>query len=98
MSSHVRVFNKLLQGATLQTFNAELIRSLEGLQERRKNIIVDIKKEEERKKDLEQYIIKLQAEIETLNELLERKIEIRNEFEKTISNTEGAYKKVKYYL
>ena len=47
---------------------------------------------------MEQYIIKLQEEIETLNELLERKIEIRNEFEKTISNTEGAYKKVKYYL
>lgn len=41
--------NLILQGATLQTFNTELVKSLEGLRERRDNILIDIKKEEEKK-------------------------------------------------
>lgn len=67
---------------------------MEGLQERRKNILIEIKNEEDKKKDLEQYIEKIQVQLEELNALLERKAEIRNEFEKSITNTEAAYIKV----
>ena len=69
---------------------------MEGLQERRKNILIEIKNEEDKKKDLEQYIEKIQAQLEDLNALLERKAEIRNEFEKSITRTESAY--IKVYL
>ena len=49
MSEHVyklykKIFLFKLQGATLQTFNTELVKSLEGLRERRDNILIDIKK------------------------------------------------------
>ena len=99
MSSHVRLYyNNNIQGATLQNVNAELVRSLEGLQERRKNILIEIKNEEDKKKDLEQYIEKIQAQLEDLNALLERKAEIRNEFEKSITRTESAYSKVYYII
>ena len=71
---------------------------MEGLQERRKNILIEIKNEEDKKKDLEQYIEKIQAQLEDLNALLERKAEIRNKFEKSITRTESAYIKVYYII
>jgi Sjoegren syndrome nuclear autoantigen 1 len=71
------------------------VKSLEGLRERRDNILIDIKKEEEKKNEIEKIIEKIQIELENLNEHLQRKIEIRNEFERVIQNTEGAYFKVK---
>lgn len=43
------------------------MRSLEGLRERRDNILLDIKKEEERKNEIEKYIMKLKEELEALN-------------------------------
>ena len=47
---------------------------------------------------LKQYIEKIQAQLEDLNSLLERKAEIRNEFEKSITRTESAYIKVYYII
>ena len=93
--NYIKNFLFKLQGATLQTFNTELVKSLEGLRERRDNILIDIKKEEEKKNEIEKIIEKIQIELENLNEHLQRKIEIRNEFERVIQNTEGAYFKVK---
>jgi hypothetical protein len=51
----------------LQNFNTELVRSLESIRERRENILMEIKKEEDRKNEIEKYIIKLKDELEGLN-------------------------------
>jgi hypothetical protein len=51
----------------LQSFNTELVRSLEGLKERRDNIIIEIKKEEDRKTEIERIIFKLREELDGLN-------------------------------
>jgi Sjoegren syndrome nuclear autoantigen 1 len=71
-----------------------LVRSLEGLKERRENIIIEIKKEEDRKIEIERIISKLREELEGLNESLDKKYDVKNEFDKVIQNTEGAFVKV----
>lgn len=68
---------------------------MEGLRERRDNIIVDIQKESERKNEIEQMIQKLQGDLENLNIIIDKKIELSNDYEHSINNTEGAYKKVR---
>jgi hypothetical protein len=68
---------------------------LEGLRERRDNILIDIKKDEERKKDLENVIEKMKMELDELTEILEQKVEVRNEYDRIISSTETAYVKVR---
>jgi hypothetical protein len=70
---------------------------LEGLRERRDNILIDIKKDEERKKDLETAIEKMKIELDELTEMLEKKVEVRNEFDRIITSTETAYIKVSYF-
>ncbi len=71
-----------------------MVRSLEGLKERRENIIIEIKKEEDRKIEIERIISKLREELEGLNESLDKKYDVKNEFDKVIQNTEGAFVKV----
>jgi len=71
-----------------------LVRSLEGLKERRENIIIEIKKEEDRKIEIERIVSKLREELEGLNESLDKKYDVKNEFDKVIQNTEGAFVKV----
>jgi hypothetical protein len=44
-----------------------LVRSLEGLRERRDNILMEIKKEEDRKNEIERIIMKLREELDQLN-------------------------------
>jgi len=44
-----------------------LVKSLEGLRERRDNILLEIKKDEEKRRDIENYIKKLEIELEGLN-------------------------------
>ena len=68
---------------------------MEGLRERRDNILIDIKKDEERKKDLENVIEKMKVELDELTEILEQKVEVRNEYDRIISSTETAYVKVR---
>ena len=71
-----------------------MVRSLEGLKERRENIIIEIKKEEDRKIEIERIVSKLREELEGLNESLDKKYDVKNEFDKVIQNTEGAFVKV----
>ena len=81
-------------GSTLQNFNSELEKSLESIKERRVNVMKDIKKDEERRKEIEDQIIKIKNEIHTSDKILESKYELKNEFEKIIYNSENAFKKI----
>ena len=44
-----------------------MVKSLEGLRERRDNILMELKKDEERKREIENYIKKLDEELENIN-------------------------------
>ena len=99
MSQHVN--NKLykyilyiLQAASLQNYNSELVKSLEGIRERRENLLIDMKKDTENKNEIEQTLEKLSQDLEELNANLIEKEEIKNEYDKVISNTELAYYKL----
>ena len=51
------------QGANLQNFNTELVRSLEDITERRSLLLAEVKKDEERKADYEKMIFKIKEEL-----------------------------------
>ena len=78
----------------MQNYNSELVKSLEGIRERRENLLVDMKKDTEEKNEIEQTIEKLSQELEELNASLIQKEELKNEYDKVISNTELAYYKL----
>ena len=82
------------QAASLQNYNSELVKSLEGIRERRENLLIDMKKDTEEKNEIIQTIEKLSQELEELNATLIQKEEIKNEYDKIISNTEMAYYKL----
>jgi len=70
------------------------VKSLEGIRERRENLLIDMKKDTEAKNEIVQTMDKLTQELEELNATLIQKEEIKNEFDKVISNTEMAYYKL----
>lgn len=70
------------------------MKSLEGIRERRENLLIDMKKDTEAKNEIVQTMDKLTQELEELNATLIQKEEIKNEFDKVISNTEMAYYKL----
>ena len=99
MSQHVN--NKLykyilyiLQAASLQNYNSELVKSLEGIRERRENLLIDMKKDNDEKAEINQNMDKLSQELEELNMSLQYKENLKKEFDKVISNTELAYYKL----
>ena len=55
---------------------------------------MEIQKDSDRKAEIEQMIISIQNDLENLNIILDKKNEIREEYESSINNTEGAYFKV----
>ncbi len=78
----------------MQNYNSELVKSLEGIRERRENLLIDMKKDTEEKNEIVQTIEKLSQELEELNATLIQKEELKNEYDKVISNTELAYYKL----
>ena len=67
---------------------------MEGIRERRENLLIDMKKDTEEKNEIVQTIEKLSQELEELNATLIQKEELKNEYDKVISNTELAYYKL----
>ncbi|KNC53978.1 sjoegren syndrome nuclear autoantigen 1 [Thecamonas trahens ATCC 50062] len=82
------------QGATLQNFNNELVKSIEELREKREQISRAILKEEEEKAKISNDLRILTERLSRINESLARKISARNEYDKTIQETEQAYMKI----
>ncbi len=78
----------------MQSYNSELVKSLEGIRERRENLLIDMKKETEEKNEIIQTIEKYTQELEELNANLMQKEAIKNEYDKVITNTEMAYYKL----
>ena len=82
------------QGAALQNYNNELVKCIEDLCTKRDDLQRQIMVEEEEKHKLQNDIRVLSERLAKVNESLAKKISARNEFDKTIAETESAYMKV----
>ena len=82
------------QGASLQNYNNELVKCIEDLREKREEINRQILKEEEDKAKIQKDLSLLTDRLSTINEALARKIQARNEYDRTIQETEAAYMKI----
>merc|ERR1712050_430013 len=82
------------QGATLQNYNNELVKSIEDLREKREEVHRQILKEEEDKATVQKQLAALTEQLQRLNDSLVRKTQARNEYDKTIQETEAAYMKI----
>jgi sjoegren syndrome nuclear autoantigen 1 len=82
------------QGASLQNFNNELVKCIEDLKEKREEIARQILKDEEDKAKIQRDLSVLTDRLTKINESLARKVTARNEYDRTIQETEGAYMKI----
>lgn len=82
------------QGATLQNYNNELVKCIEDLCSKRDELHRSILQEEEEKQKLQNDIRVLTERMAKVNESLAKKMASRNEFDKTIAETESAYMKI----
>ena len=82
------------KGATLQNYNNELVKCIEDLREKREEVNRQILSEEEEKAKIQKDLSILTDRLQKLNESLTRKQQARNEYDKTIQETEAAYMKI----
>lgn len=82
------------QGASLQNYNNELVKCIEDLREKREEINRQIIKEEEEKAKIQRDLSILTDRLSSINEALARKVQARNEYDRTIQETEAAYMKI----
>ncbi|KZC05131.1 PREDICTED: Sjoegren syndrome nuclear autoantigen 1 homolog [Dufourea novaeangliae] len=81
-------------GAALQAYNQELVKCLEEMKIRRIELQTQIDSQEEEKNNLQREIEKLSYKLTRLNDSLTKTIAVRNEYDRTISDTETAYIKI----
>uniref|UniRef100_A0A7S0L911 Uncharacterized protein n=1 Tax=Coccolithus braarudii TaxID=221442 RepID=A0A7S0L911_9EUKA len=81
-------------GASLQNYNNELVRCIEDLREKREEVNRSIAKDEEEKAKIQNDLRILTERLARINDNLARKIASRNEYDKTIQETEAAYGKI----
>ncbi|CAM9378973.1 unnamed protein product [Choristocarpus tenellus] len=82
------------QGATLQNYNNELVKCIEDLREKREEVNRQILKEEEEKAKIQKDLSILTDRLSKINESLARKVQARNEYDRTVQETESAYMKI----
>ena len=81
------------QGASLQSYNNELVQCLEDLRNKREslnNIII----EEEKKSEILKRLELLKDELSKIDDSLNNKLKERDNFDHTIEETEAAYNKI----
>merc|ERR1711990_831777 len=82
------------QGASLQNYNNELVKCIEDLKEKREEVNRQILKDEEEKQKIQNDLRILTERLSRINDSLARKVASRNEYDKTIMETEAAYMKI----
>jgi len=82
------------QGASLQNYNNELVRCIEDLREKREQVNKSILKEEREKQAVQKDLKALTDKLHRLNESIAQKTAARNDYDKTIQETEAAYMKI----
>ncbi|KAF4675390.1 syndrome nuclear autoantigen 1 [Perkinsus chesapeaki] len=79
---------------TMENYNSELVKCIEDLREKREELNRQILKEEEDKGKIQKELAVLTDRLQRINESLVRKTQARNEYDKTIQETEAAYMKI----
>lgn len=82
------------QGASLQNYNNELVKCIEDLREKREEINKQILREEQDKARIQKDLSTLTDRLSVINSTLAKKVQARNEYDRTIQETEGAYMKI----
>ncbi|KIZ07829.1 deflagellation-inducible protein [Monoraphidium neglectum] len=82
------------QGAALQSSNAELVKCIEDLREKREGMLKQIADEESEKMKIQVELQQLTKRLAAINESLARKLDTKNEYDKVIQETEAAYLKI----
>ena len=82
------------QGATLQTFNNELVQCLEDLRDKRNTLNNYILGEEKKKNDIISRMELLKDELNKIDDILKNKKNDLNNYDRTIQDTEDAYNKI----
>jgi len=82
------------QGASLQNYNNELVKCIEDLREKREEVHRQILRDEEIKAKIQQDLAIFTKRLSEVNEELAKRLQTRNEYDRTIQETEGAYMKI----
>eukprot|EP00591_Stephanopyxis_turris_P004826 CAMPEP_0195507164 /NCGR_PEP_ID=MMETSP0794_2-20130614/678_1 /TAXON_ID=515487 /ORGANISM="Stephanopyxis turris, Strain CCMP 815" /LENGTH=113 /DNA_ID=CAMNT_0040633757 /DNA_START=65 /DNA_END=406 /DNA_ORIENTATION=- len=82
------------KGASLQNYNNELVKCIDDLREKREEVNRQILSSEEEKAKIQKDLSILTERLQKINENLVRKTQARNEYDKTIQETEAAYMKI----
>ena len=83
------------QGAVLQGYNNELVKCIEDLCTKRDELQRQIVLEEEEKSKIQNDLRILTERLARINESLAKKMALRNDYDRTISETEAAYVKAR---
>merc|ERR1719277_1097481 len=81
-------------GMPLQNFNNDLFSSIEGLRVKREGLRRQIARDEEDKAKLQKELQVLQERLSHLGHSTDKKAKARQEYDKTIQDTEAAYMKI----
>ncbi|GLV38815.1 hypothetical protein CBL_05814 [Carabus blaptoides fortunei] len=81
-------------GAALQTYNQELVKCVEDLKSKRLDLQAIISKEESEKHVLEKHVKILLDKLTVLNKSLAQHISMRDNYDRTIKETETGFKKI----
>merc|ERR1719461_2682541 len=76
-------------GASLQNYNSELVKCLQDLKQKRDTVHKEMEKSRVQKQ-----LADLTEQLHRLNESIAQKSQSRNEYDKTIQETEAAYMKI----
>ena len=79
---------------SIQNYNNELVKCIEDLRIKKEETNALILKEEEEKSKMQHDLNQLTERLATINEMLAMKVQARNEYDRTIQETEGAYMKI----
>merc|ERR1712166_261478 len=81
-------------GATLQNYNSDLVTCIEELRSKREELNTSLAADEEEKAKIQNDLRILTERLARINDNLARKVASRNEYDKTIQETEAAYSKI----
>ncbi|XP_076474581.1 uncharacterized protein LOC117158419 isoform X1 [Bombus vancouverensis nearcticus] len=79
---------------SMENIMVQKIKGLEEMKLRRTELQAEIESQEEEKNHLQREIEKLSYKLTRLNDSLTKKIAVRNEYDRTITDTETAYVKI----
>ena len=74
--------------------NSELVKMIETIKTQRSEIQAEIAQEEEEKRQIEHQMAMLNERLSDIHQSLQKKYATRNEYDRTIGETEGAFVKI----